>query len=323
MLFCCCQICGYILEKQKFCALTLFDLKTYRFSSIFNVRPWWARGSSKMARLHVKGQINLFVTCLQQMYILGSSFVMQSAIWICTSDQGSAKYLVLIMFTEWEFDMPGKLLPFKMGRDGHPCLEACSEGFTSSRCSSAAKYGNRPLTANLRWCPFSSVPHVSDRLELDNNNRASWILHPGPSESDVYSDVVQEAQWNDLLHTARLLICLDTPLHGNNARGAKYAVYYASVATHPVFENIKMAALRAMSEEKSCSPFPCFFIPWWKQHLMQKSGGTRIIFWRGCAAQGLKPLPSKDFFPSKNGWFDFFFFLNFYKSGPSSKAPMF
>ena len=121
----------------------------------------------------------------------------------------------------------------------------------------------RPLTANLRWRPFSSLPHVSDRLELHNNNRASWILHPGPSESDVYSDVVQEAQWNDLLHTARLLIRLDTPLHGNNARGAKYAVYYASVATHTVFENIKMAALRAMSEEKSCSPFPCFFIPWY------------------------------------------------------------
>ena len=34
-------------------------------------------------------------------------------------------------------------------------------------------------------------------------------------------------------------MCLDTPLHGNNARGAKYAVYYASVATHTVFENIK------------------------------------------------------------------------------------
>ena len=120
----------------------------------------------------------------------------------------------------------------------------------------------RPLTANLCWRPFSSVSHVSDRLEL-HNNRASWILHPGPSESDVYSDVVQEAQWNDLLHTARLLMRLDTPLHGNNARGAKYAVYYASVATHTVFENIKMAALRAMSEEKCCSPFPCFFIPWW------------------------------------------------------------
>ena len=115
---------------------------------------------------------------------------------------------------------------------------------------------------NSRWRPFSSVPHVSDRLELHNNNRASWILHPGPSESDVYSDVVEEARWNDLLHTARLLMCLDTPLHGNNAGGAKYAVYYASVATHTVFENIKMAALRAMSEEKSYSPFPCFFIPW-------------------------------------------------------------
>ena len=120
----------------------------------------------------------------------------------------------------------------------------------------------RPLTANLRWRPFSSVPHVSDRLELHNNNRASWILHPGPSESDVYSDVVQEARWNDLLHTARLLMRLDTPLHGNNARGAEYAVYYASVATHTAFKNIKMAALRAMSEQKCCSPFPCFFIPW-------------------------------------------------------------
>ena len=32
---------------------------------------------------------------------------------------------------------------------------------------------------------------------------------------------------------------LDTPLHGNNTRGTKYAVYYASVVTHTVFENIK------------------------------------------------------------------------------------
>ena len=31
----------------------------------------------------------------------------------------------------------------------------------------------------------------------------------------------------------------DTPLHGNDARGAKYAAYYASVAMHTVFENIK------------------------------------------------------------------------------------
>ena len=135
---------------------------------------------------------------------------------------------------------------------------------SNTRPGEYSKNKSRPLTANLRWRPFSSVPHVSDRLELHNNNRASWILHPGPSESDVYSDVVQEARWNDLLHTARLSMRLDTPLHGNNARGAKYAVYYASVATHTVFENIKMAALRAMSEEKCCSPFPCFFIPWQK-----------------------------------------------------------
>ena len=67
--------------------------------------------------------------------------------------------------------------------------------------------------------------------------------HPGPSESGVYSDVIQEAQSNDLLHTARLLMRLDAPLHDNNARGTKYAVYYASVVTHTVFENKKMAAL--------------------------------------------------------------------------------
>ena len=98
---------------------------------------------------------------------------------------------------------------------------------------------SRPLTAKLRWCLFSSVLHLSDLLELHNNNWASGSKHPGPSESDVYSDVVQEARSNDLLHTARLLIRLDTPLHDNNTRGTKYAVYYASVVTHTVFENKK------------------------------------------------------------------------------------
>ena len=98
---------------------------------------------------------------------------------------------------------------------------------------------DRPLTAKLRWCLFSSVSHVSDRLELHNNNWASGSKHPGPSESDVYSDVIQEARSNDLLHTARLLMRLDTPLHDNNARGTKYAVYRASIVTHTVFENLK------------------------------------------------------------------------------------
>ena len=76
--------------------------------------------------------------------------------------------------------------------------------------------------------PVSSVPHVSDLLELLNNNWASGSQHPGPSESDVFSDVVQEARSNDLLHTARLSVRLHgkqrKSLHGNNARGAKYAV---------------------------------------------------------------------------------------------------
>ena len=72
--------------------------------------------------------------------------------------------------------------------------------------------------------PVSSVPHVSDRLELHNNNWASGILHPVSSESDIYSDVIQEAQSNDLLHTVCLSVFLDTPLHGNNASDAKYMV---------------------------------------------------------------------------------------------------
>ena len=101
--------------------------------------------------------------------------------------------------------------------------------------------------------PPGAAQQQSDFLNFTSGSVWKWRLQ---------WRIVQEAQWNDLLHTARLLIRLDTPLHGNNARGAKYAVYYASVATHTVFENIKMAALRAMSEEKCCSPFPCFFIPW-------------------------------------------------------------
>ena len=95
-----------------------------------------------------------------------------------------------------------------------------------SKSTSSTSVFSRPLTAKLRWCLFSSVSHVSGRLELHNNNSGS--KHPGPSESDVYSDVVQETRSNDLLHTARLLIRLVTPLHDNNARGTKYAVYYAT-----------------------------------------------------------------------------------------------
>ena len=64
---------------------------------------------------------------------------------------------------------------------------------------------------------------------------------------------IQEAQSNYLLRTTRLLMRLDTPLHGNNARGAKYAVYYVSVVTHTVFENIKWLHSRCARIKKALS----------------------------------------------------------------------
>ena len=66
-----------------------------------------------------------------------------------------------------------------------------------------------------------------------------WYPTSNTSGPPRESDVIQETQSNDLLRTARLSMRLDTPLYGNNARGTKYAVYYASVVTHTVFENIK------------------------------------------------------------------------------------
>ena len=62
---------------------------------------------------------------------------------------------------------------------------------------------------------------------------------------------IQEAQSNDLLHTARSLMHLDTPLHGNNARGTKYAMYYASVVMHTVSENIKWLHSRCVRIKKA------------------------------------------------------------------------
>ena len=50
------------------------------------------------------------------------------------------------------------------------------------------------------------------------------------------------------------------------------------------------------------------------------SEGYSNYFLIGCAARGLKPLPkTKDFSPSKNGWFDCFSEI-FHKSGPISKG---
>ena len=49
----------------------------------------------------------------------------------------------------------------------------------------------RPLTAKLRWCPFSSVPHVFDRLNPHNIKWASWTLHPGHLKvQEVKSNIV-------------------------------------------------------------------------------------------------------------------------------------
>ena len=56
----------------------------------------------------------------------------------------------------------------------------------------------RSQTVKLRWCPFSSVLHVSDRLELHNNNLASRTLHSGLSELDLtwlMSSGVLELSW--------------------------------------------------------------------------------------------------------------------------------
>ena len=105
--------------------------------------------------------------------------------------------------------------------------------------------------------PISSVSHVSDRMELHNNNWASGSQHAGLSESDV----IQEAQSNDLLHTARLSMRQDTPLHGNNARGTKYTVYYASVVTHTVFENINWLCSELCRITNLAVPSPASLFP--------------------------------------------------------------
>ena len=96
---------------------------------------------------------------------------------------------------------------------------------------------NRPLTAKLRWCPFSSVSHVRPPgVAQQQYYWASWTLYLGSSESS-------ETPSNYLLHTVRLSMCPDISwdmhLCGSNSRGAKYAVYYASVVMHTVFKNIK------------------------------------------------------------------------------------
>ena len=125
---------------------------------------------------------------------------------------------------------------------------------------------NRRCCDSMRCCTIATMDYGTDPIssfELHNNNWASGSKHPGPSECDVYSDVIQEAQSNDLLHTARLLMRLDTPLHENNARGTKYAVYCASVVAHTVFENKKMAALTCFGIKKAqLRPLLLYSLAW-------------------------------------------------------------
>ena len=69
-----------------------------------------------------------------------------------------------------------------------------------------------------------------------------WSCTTTSGLSELYIRVclkVQEAQLNYLLWTVRLSMCLDMPVCGSNTRGAKYAMYYASILTHTLFENIK------------------------------------------------------------------------------------
>ena len=120
----------------------------------------------------------------------------------------------------------------------------------------------RNPAAKLCWCSLSSVPHVSDRLELHNNNWAFRTLHPGLSESERQ---IQEAQSNYLLRTSRLLMRLDTTLCGNNTRGASTrctmpALYQERSNAHSVGK-YKMAALSTDGvriNSRAQSLFPCY-----------------------------------------------------------------
>ena len=56
---------------------------------------------------------------------------------------------------------------------------------------------------------------------------------------EFYIRVRLKMTWRNSGSPIERSVAHGTPLHGNNARGAKYAVYYASVVTHTVFENIK------------------------------------------------------------------------------------
>ena len=93
----------------------------------------------------------------------------------------------------------------------------------------------RPLTAKLCWCPnfFSSICFRPSGGCTTTIGLPEFYIRVHLKVACVWRKI-HEAQSNDLLRTACSLMRLDTPLHGNNARGTKYTVYYASVLMHSV-----------------------------------------------------------------------------------------
>ena len=125
----------------------------------------------------------------------------------------------------------------------------------------AAHWCSRPLTTKFHWYARFLQFHMFPTV---------WSFTTTIGLPEFYIRVrlkvtymwrkIQEAQSNYLLRTARLLMRQDMPLHGNNARGAKYTVYYASVVTHTVFENIKWLHLRCVRIKKGpVASLACLF----------------------------------------------------------------
>ena len=111
----------------------------------------------------------------------------------------------------------------------------------------------RPLTAKLCWCPFSSVPHVSDHLE-SHISWASWTLHLGPSKSSgIPIELCCCARYT--YRCAQIHLCVETMQEALSKLRTTRAY-----VTCRVFEN-EMAALNAVSGKKTAHsiPFACLF----------------------------------------------------------------
>ena len=126
---------------------------------------------------------------------------------------------------------------------------------------------HRPLTSKLCWCPFSSVPHVSDRQEL-HNNWSSGILHPGPSESGL------ALQWRNSGSPIEQSVA-----HGTFISAPRYASAWKQRKRHGVVRKssnahsvrkYKNGCTHAVSELKRISRFRCFSIPWFSSCSLER-----------------------------------------------------